>query len=106
MKAPSIAEQTEQPVVAGIEPLLDVVQELTTALQGMTAFEPGQLLVELIRLVERVRVARAGSHRGEPVAPPDRAQARNRLAAGDPERRVGVANPDQSSVSDTMVIWL
>ena len=89
----AVAKQAEQPVVASVEPLLDVVQELPAALDGVTALEPGQLLVDLIRLVERVGVGRSGAHRREPIAPPDRAQTGNRLTAGDPEGRIGIADP-------------
>ena len=87
-----VAEQME----GRVEALLDVVQELSAELQRLTSADPGQLLVDLIRLVERVGIARAGADRRDDAAaaaPADRAESGDRLAARDPERRVGVADP-------------
>ncbi len=92
----AVPEQAEQPVVPRVEPLLDVVQKLAAALDRVTALEPGQLLVDLIRLVERVGVARASAQRRQAVAKPDRAEARDGLTSRDPERRVAV--PDAGPV--------
>jgi hypothetical protein len=88
----AIPEQPEQPVVPGVEPALDVVQELASDLEGLSSCNPGRLLVDLDGLVERVRVARAGADGSQTAAPSDRAEARYRLPTGNPERCVGVSD--------------
>ena len=87
-----VAEEAERAVVAGVVAALDVAQELAAELQGVAALDPGQLLVELVALREVVLEGRRGADGGEAAAPVDRAQARDRLPAGDPVGRVGVAD--------------
>src|SRR5205814_9260397 len=87
-----VAEDAEEAVVAGVEAPLRVVQELPADLQRVVALDPGDLVVELIRAVERVGIARAGADRREAAVQRQLAQPGNRLAAGDAERRVRVAD--------------
>ena len=95
-KCAAVAEQPQQAVVACVEAALHVMKQLTAELQRLASFDPGELLVDLIGLVEGVGVARAGAHCGQPAAPAYRAEARDRLAARDPEG--GVAVTDSSPV--------
>src|SRR5262249_25532365 len=55
----AIGEYSEQAVVAGVKASLRVVQELAADLERMVALQPRDLVVELIRPIERVGVARA-----------------------------------------------
>ena len=92
----AVGEDPEQAVVAGVEAALHVVQELPADFERMVALQPRDLVVELKGPVERVGVARAGADRREPCTPSDRAEAGNRLTAGNPERAVRV--PDAAPV--------
>src|SRR5204862_5150034 len=91
-EAAAVVEAAEQPVVAGEEAALDVAHQLAAELERVAALHPGELLVQLVRLVERVRVGRRVSDVVEPAAQRDRAEPGDRLPAGDPESRVGVAD--------------
>ncbi len=88
----AVGEYPEQAVVAGVEAALRVVQQLAADLERVVALQPRDLVVELIRSVERVGVARAGSDCSEPCVQRELAEPGNRLTAGDPERRVRVAD--------------
>ena len=52
-----IAEDPKQAVVAGIEPLLLVVQQLAAGLHRVAPLQPRELLVDLVGLVDGVGVA-------------------------------------------------
>ena len=56
VNVPGVVDEPEQAVVAGIEALLVVAEELSAELHRVPAAEPGQLLVDLIGLGQRVRV--------------------------------------------------
>src|SRR5262249_46814801 len=43
-KCATVGEQTEQSIVSGVEALLYVVQQLSSDLEGLTAFDPGDLV--------------------------------------------------------------
>src|SRR4029453_3314697 len=77
-----VTKDAKEAVVAGIEALLAVMHQLTTHLQRVAALEPRQLFVELIGLVDGIRVARSRPDSRQTAAPPDRAQAGDRLARG------------------------
>ena len=53
-----VGDEAEQAVVAGVEPLLVVVEPLAAELHRVAPLQPGQLLVDLERLGERVGVGR------------------------------------------------
>ena len=92
----AVGERSEQAVVAGVEAALRVVKELAADLERMVALQPRDLVVELIRSVERVGVGRDGPDCREARVQCELAEAGNRLTAGNPERRVRV--PDAAPV--------
>src|SRR6185436_10529557 len=69
-----VRDEAEQSVVAGIKALLVVAQELAAELEGVPAFQPGRLFVDLIRLRQRIGVGRDRSRQREAAAPPDLAE--------------------------------
>src|SRR5262249_34990488 len=92
-KRASIAEQAEESVVSRISLAALLFHQLPAQLWGVPPFEQRQLLFDLIRRFGVVRVAGSSPNRCKPAAPAERAEARNRLPAGDAERRVRVSNP-------------
>ena len=92
----AVCEYPEQAVVAGVEAPLRVMQELSSDLQRVVALQPCDLVVELIRSIERVRIARARPDRQEPRVQRELAEAGDRLTAGNSERRVRI--PDAGPI--------
>ena len=82
-------DESEQPVVAGIEALLVVVKELAAEFHRVTALHPGGLVVDLIGLRERVGVGGDGPRQREAAGPPNLAEAVDRLSAGNSVEGVG-----------------
>ena len=81
----AVVEEAEEPVVAGIEALRVVAQELAAELQGVAAPEPGELLVELVDLGQAVLDRGPSADVREAVAQLEAAEAGDRLTAGDAE---------------------
>src|SRR5262249_11574352 len=82
----------QQPVVAGVEPLLVVVEQLAPELHRMETLQPRQLLVDLIGLIQRVGVTCTGADGCESPAPSDRTETVNRLASRDLEGGIRIPN--------------
>ena len=87
-----VVDEAEHAVVAGVEPLLDVVEPLAAELHRVAPLQPGQLLVELERGAERVGVDGGTARRGQAAAPADGTQPLDGLAPRDAVRRVAVAD--------------
>ena len=88
----AVIEEAEQAVVAGVEPALVVAEELAAELQGVPPPQPGQLLVDLVGLRQRVRVGRdrPGQRQGQ-LRPLNVDEPGDRLAAGNPVECVAIA---------------
>ena len=76
-------QEAEESVVAGVKTLLVVVQELPAELEGVPPAQPGEFLIQLIRLRQGVRVRGDGPGGGEAAAPSDGTEAGDGLASRD-----------------------